>query len=212
METPFAVLRSFARPRANVERCEMCSLEVSAAHPHLVDPETRQIICACEACAILFSGNAQTKYRRVPRRIRALPDFKLSDAQWDSLLIPIQLAFFFHSSPLGRVVALYPSPAGAMESLLSLDSWEEIVKENPILGEVEADVEALLVNRVRNQRDYYLAPIDECYKLVGVIRGYWRGLSGGQEVWQEIERFFTSLRKRSAVVGGTSGARTGFQG
>ena len=40
-------------------------------------------------------------------------------------------------------------------------------------------------------------PIDECFKLVGLIRIHWRGLSGGTEVWEEIGRFFTSLNERS---------------
>jgi hypothetical protein len=69
---------------------------------------------------------------------------------------------------------------------------------------MESDVEALLVNRVAHARgsaqaEYYLVPIDECYKLVGIIRTHWRGLSGGTEVWQELGRFFTGLRNRTCV-------------
>jgi hypothetical protein len=52
--------------------------------------------------------------------------------------------------PLNRklicMIALYPSPAGATESLLSLDSWGDIVSGNPVLD--DADVEALFVNRI----------------------------------------------------------------
>jgi hypothetical protein len=58
------------------------------------------------------------------------------------------------------------------------------------------DVEALLVNRVGAARDYFIVPIDECYKLVGLIRLHWRGLSGGAVVWGEIGRFFDELRRR----------------
>ncbi len=144
-------LRRFVRPRATTavaERCEMCSAELAAEHQHLVEPSSRQMACACEPCAILFSGQTGTKYKRVPRRIRALPDFRLTDGHWDSLMIPIQLAFFFHSTPDDKVLALYPSPAGPTESLLSLDSWNEVVENNPVLREMEPDVEALLVNRV----------------------------------------------------------------
>jgi hypothetical protein len=185
------------RPRnAFVERCEMCSAELPPAHTHLVEPANRQLVCACEPCAILFSGQSETKYRRVPRRISRLPDFRLTDGQWDSLMIPIQLAFFFKSTPERKVVALYPSPAGATESLLSLDAWDEIVRANPVLLEMEADTEALLVSRVGNEHEYYLVPVDECYKLVGLIRTHWRGLSGGTEVWREILRFFASLKER----------------
>jgi hypothetical protein len=201
----FAALRRFVRERAPVERCELCGAELSADHQHLIEPSSRKLVCACDPCAILFS-NQEGKYRRVPRRIRFLRDFRLTDAQWESLMIPINMAFFFHSAPAGRVVALYPSPAGATESLLTFESWDEIVRENPILKEMEPDVEALLVNRVASARgqaaaEYYLAPIDECYKLVGLIRARWRGLSGGAEVWEEIGRFFVELKRRAGAIG-----------
>ena len=80
-------------------------------------------------------------YLRVPRRIRALPDFQMADLQWESLMIPINLAFFYRDSSEGRVRAMYPSPAGAIESLLSLESWSEIAAEHPALQKMEADVE-----------------------------------------------------------------------
>ena len=178
----------------------MCSAELSPGHQHLLEPANRKLLCTCEACAILFSN--QTKYKRVPRRIRFLTDFHVTDVQWDGLMMPINMAFFFESSSLGRVIALYPSPAGATESLLSLDTWEDIVSGNRALEEMEADVEALLVNRIGYARgisgpEYYVVPIDECFKLVGLIRIRWQGLSGGAEVWREIGHFFLDLKSRS---------------
>ncbi|MGA9994958.1 MAG: DUF5947 family protein [Pyrinomonadaceae bacterium] len=197
-QTPFAALRRFVRPRAAaLERCELCSAELPADHGHLVEPATRQLLCACQACSILFSGHAETKYRRVPQRVRFLKEFQLTDSQWDSLMIPIGMAFFFHSSPQAKTVAIYPSPAGATESLLDLASWDTVVQDNPVLKEMEQDTEALLVNRVKGEREYYIVPVDECYKLVGLIRAHWRGLSGGTEVWQEITRFFDGLKERA---------------
>jgi hypothetical protein len=177
----------------------MCSQELAAGHQHLLDPFSRKLICACEACAILFSNQGQTKYKRVPRRIRFLADFRMSDGQWDGLMMPINMAFFFKSTPQNRVIASYPSPAGATESLLSFDTWDEIEIENPVLQEMEADVEALLVNRIGHARgfanpEYYLVPIDHCFKLVGLIRSRWQGLSGGTEVWREIGQFFSELK------------------
>ncbi len=112
-------------------------------------------------------------------------------------MIPIQMAFFFNSTVTKKIVAVYPSPAGATESLLDLDAWDEIVRDNSILKQMEPDVEALLVNRVGNRREYYLVPIDECYKLVGLIRLHWQGLSGGTEVWKEIGRFFAALNDKA---------------
>jgi hypothetical protein len=196
-ESPFAVLRRFVKQRAPVERCELCSLEVHPQHEHLVDIATRQMVCACQACAILFSGKANTKYRRVPQRILALADFQMTDSQWESLLIPISMAFFFHSSPAGKVISLYPSPAGATESLLDFESWDEILQSNPVLQGMEPDTEALLVNRVRGSAEYYLLPIDECYKLVGLIRTNWHGLSGGTQMWEAIARFFAEVKEKS---------------
>lgn len=204
-ENAFGALRQFIRRKRDVERCELCSAEVAAGHPHLIEPGSRKLLCACNACAILFGGMG-TKYKRVPRRILGLGDFRLSDGQWDSLMVPISMAFFFRSTPDARVVAFYPSPAGATESLLPLETWNEIEDANPVLKEMESDVEALLVNRVGHARgfaaaEYYVLPIDECYKLVGLIRANWRGLSGGTEVWQEIGRFFEGLKQRATVVG-----------
>jgi hypothetical protein len=201
----FTALRRFVRERTPVEHCELCSAELASGHQHLIEPSSRNLICACDPCAILFS-NQEGKYRRAPRRTRFLQDFRLTDSQWESLMIPINMAFFFHSAPAGKVVALYPSPAGATESLLTFESWEEVIRENPILKEMEPDVEALLVNRISSARgqavaEYYLAPIDECYKLVGLIRARWRGLSGGAEVWEEIGQFFTELKRRAVVIG-----------
>jgi hypothetical protein len=204
-ESAFAALRQFARKRKPVERCELCSQELSREHPHLIELAARKMVCACAACALLFDGRTGGKYKRVSRRVQALNSFHLSDGQWDSLMIPINMAFFFNSSVDERVVVLYPSPAGAVESLLSFEAWQEIVQDNPTLAGMETDIEALLVNRVGKSRadvpaEYYIVPIDECYKLVGLIRGHWRGLSGGTEVWQEIGRFFTELKNRAVTV------------
>jgi Family of unknown function (DUF5947) len=199
----FAALRRFARARPVIERCDFCSAELGELHQHLIEPERRRLVCVCGACAILFGSQGETTYRRVPRRIRYLPDFRMTDAQWEGLLIPIQLAFFFHSSVAGRVIALYPSPAGPTESSLDLAMWDEVAQDNPALKRMSPDVEGLLVNRsarAGGAPDYFIAPIDECFKLAGMIRANWRGLSGGEEVWKEIGRFFADLKTRSNEV------------
>jgi hypothetical protein len=205
-EEAFETLRQFARrPRKNVEHCELCAAELYTEHPHLIELAQRRLVCACDACAMLFSGRANAKYKRVPRNARLLANFHLTDAQWDGLMIPINLAFFFEDSKNARVSAFYPSPAGAIESLLSLEAWNGIVEANPVLRGLESDVEALLVNRVGASRgataaEYYIVPIDACYKLVGLIRLHWRGLSGGTEVWQEIGKFFSELHGKAETV------------
>jgi hypothetical protein len=206
LETAFGVLKQFARRPRAAERCELCSTEIGSHHSHLFDPIARKLICSCDACSLLFSERTDARFKRVPRRVRLLADFHMTDAQWDGLMVPINMAFFFHSSPENRVMAMYPSPAGATESLLSLEAWSEIAAANPELKKMEPDVEALLVNRIGHTRgfthdEYYLLPIDRCFKLVGLIRSQWRGFSGGTEVWQQIATFFGELRVGATVKG-----------
>jgi hypothetical protein len=194
LENSLGAIRRFVQRRGNpMHPCELCGAELHADHEHVIDLRNRRLMCACTACAILFS-DGQNTYRRVPRRADLLTEVHVSDAQWDSLLIPINLAFFFYNSHVGRMVAMYPSPAGAMESQLELSAWEDLVSENPMLAELQPDIEALLVNRVGDAREYYRLSIDRCYELIGLIRLHWRGLSGGAEVWKQIEMFFDRLK------------------
>ncbi len=194
--SPFATLHRFVRPREPVERCDLCSAELASAHSHLVEPASRRIVCSCEACAILFSSQHDGRYRRVPHAIEFLRDFRMTDAQWDDLHIPINLAFFFRIGSSQKVAAFYPSPAGAMESLLPLETWQDLERDNPILLCLEPDVEALLVNRIGANREFFRVPIDVCYHLVGLIRGHWRGLSGGSNVGDQIAQFFAALKEK----------------
>src|SRR5262249_55545707 len=156
-------------------------------HEHLLQIGRRSLVCACDPCAILFSHRGGAKYRRVPRRVEALRQFRITDLQWQALGLPIALAFFLESSHAGRMGAVSPSPSGATESQLPLDSWEELVQDNASLRDLEPDVEALLVNRVGSARDYFRLGIDHCYRLAGLLRLHWRGFTGGDEVWREIE-------------------------
>ena len=209
----FSSLRQFAQEEseraakeaaeAAQEHCDLCSEPIPPEHRHLLEVSTRQIMCACRPCSILFDSEAASegRYRLIPDRHLFLEDFEMSDVQWESLRIPVDMAFFFHSTPAEKVVAFYPSPMGPTESLLKLSAWEELETHNPVLKGMKRDVEALLVNRVRGTREHFLVPIDECYRLVGLIRMHWRGLSGGREVWEEIEQFFEDLQKRSKTVG-----------
>ena len=70
----------------------------------------------------------------------------------------------------------------------------------------QPDVETFLVNRVGKLHEYYIVPIDECFRLVGLIRLHWRGLSGGAEVWKQIGDFFADLKARSTEVRETAEA------
>lgn len=187
---------------AAAESCELCAQSVDAEHRHLLDLEAQRILCVCRACSILFDRRVAggRHYRLIPDRCRFVEDFVLPDSLWERLAIPVELVFMFRSSTAGRMVAFYPSPAGATESLLELTTWREIEAANPVLGSMEPDVEALLMHHARGAQEYWLAPVDECYRLVGVIRTRWRGLSGGEEVWKEIGAFFDALHRRATTV------------
>ena len=182
--------------------CELCSEPIALEHRHLLEVATSKITCVCRACAILFDAEAASsgKYRLIPDRRLYLEDFHIDAAQWQSMQIPVGLAFFCYHTPTQRVVALYPGPMGATEALLDRRTWEELQERHAVLRTLQPDVEALLVNHARGARQYFVAPIDECYRLVSVIRQHWRGLGGGQEVWKEIIRFFETLQQRARTV------------
>jgi hypothetical protein len=189
-------LRQLGQNRRMVESCGFCAAELPQNHEHLLEIATRKMECVCRGCAILFTNQGQ-KYQRVPRRVRFFEGFRLTDAQWEALSIPIGMAFLFHSSRDEKVIALYPSPGGPVESSVPMESWREIVNDNPQLNDMKADVEGLLIHRIRSARDYYIVPIDECYKLVGIIRTHWKGISGGQTVWEHVGNFLSTLKQNA---------------
>ena len=204
MAPSFATLRQFAstprRSRVKTvsppDQCALCSLGLPPQHRHLLEMETRAIACACDACAMLFQRADAGRFKLIPRDVRSLPDFQMTDAEWEDLALPIEMAFFFIGTPEKKIAALYPSPAGATESRLPLTAWETLVAVNPPLAALAPDVEALLVNRTRGARDTFIAPMDVCYELVGTLRLHWRGLHGGEEVWEKIDDFFARLKER----------------
>lgn len=187
---------------AALERCELCGEVIPANHRHLLDLQSRELMCACQACKILFDRKEAGvgHYRLVPDRRLRIEGFRLEDEDWAALEIPVDMAFFFHSTRDERVSAFYPSPAGPTESLLRLDAWQDIERANPVLLSLEPDVEALLVNRARGVRQHFIVPIEDPYRLVALIRSRWRGLTGGQEVWEGIEGFFAELAEGARTV------------
>ena len=192
-EQTVAALRRFAQRRPQAQACEFCSEALPVEHRHVLESGTRNIVCACTPCALRFE-NVIGHWKLIPRDPKRLSGFQMTDLQWNGLAVPINLVFIFRSTPGNKLLALYPSPGGATESLLQASDWESLVSDNPVLGEMQPEVEALLINRLKDVREYYLAPIDRCFELVGRIRLNWRGFSGGDRVWEEIEEFFVHLR------------------
>ena len=145
---PVAALKRAPRPGAGPDEwCDFCRQEIAETHQHVVNLETRGLLCACRACYLLFTHEraGQERYRAVPERYVAAPDFALADEQWDAFQLPVALVFFFVNSSLNRTVAFYPSPPGATESLLPLGAWPRLIRANPLLETLRPDVEALLV-------------------------------------------------------------------
>ncbi|HEY3776092.1 MAG TPA: DUF5947 family protein [Solirubrobacteraceae bacterium] len=181
------------------ERCDLCRTTVPDDHRHLLHLTERRIVCVCEACWALHSGDAQ--YRPTGMRSLWLEGFRCNEATWASLQIPIGLAFFMRSSVSESIVAFYPSPAGATESELPLEAWEPLVALNPVLTRLDADGEALVVNRLSDPPQYAILPIDRCYELVGLIRTRWEGISGGDALAEAVPGFFARVRTQAKRVG-----------
>jgi hypothetical protein len=139
------------------------------------------------------SGDAE--FRPPGVRSLLLEDFKMPDEIWNAFQVPVGLAFLLHSSVSRSIIAMYPSPAGATESELEMTAWDALREVNPTL-ELEPDAEALIVDRTTREHQYAIVPTDQCYRLVGLIKSRWQGITGGQGVDAAIAEFFGALRER----------------
>ncbi|MEU8577655.1 DUF5947 family protein [Streptomyces asoensis] len=196
-------LRRFLTERpARPERCELCAVTVAAGHRHLVDTEARALVCACGPCALLMEqpGAAAGRFRTVPARYLTDPTHRIDESAWDALQIPVGVAFLFRNAALDRLVALYPSPAGATESELEPAAWTAVLDGSPLAALLEPDVEALLLRRTGGRFECHLVPIDICYELVGRMRLSWQGFDGGAEARAALDTFFADVARRARPV------------
>jgi hypothetical protein len=168
----------------------MCAVPLrDADHSHLVDLDTRRLMCACRPCYLLFTDeHAHLRYRAIPDRYLAVdsPDLE----------IPVGLAFLFRNSAQDRMVLFYPGPAGATESELDIAL--------PSVDGLRPDVEALLL---RQGQPAYIVPIDACYELVGRLRTLWKGFDGGSEAHAAIDAFYEEVGKRASRAATRSPSR-----
>ena len=178
------------------EACDLCGVDIPEDHRHLLALSERRIVCACETCWAMRSGEGD--YRPTGNRTVWLPGLDVPDELWASFQIPIGLAFFMESTVTACVVALYPSPGGATESELHFDSWTRMRELNPVLETLEPDIEGLIANRMADPPMYVIAPIDRCYALTGTIKAHWEGISGGAGVETAVAEFFERLRVEAA--------------
>jgi hypothetical protein len=171
-------------------RCDLCGVGIDGAHTHLLAAGTsRDMRCACVACAVLFESNGITKYRRIPDRARLAA---VANGWWDALGLPIGMAFVI-AGESGGASAWYPSPLGATESKIPPHVWREIVAQYSGLGDLEPEVEAIIVERLSPQTTQFFVGIDRCWALVARIRAAWQGMTGGPAVREEVTQFFREL-------------------
>ena len=176
---------------APAERCELCRTPIPDQHRHLLHLVDRRIVCVCPTCWSLRSGDPE--FRPTGARTLFLEELQMPEDLWARFAIPIGLAFFMRSSSVGRVVAMYPSPAGPTECELPLDAWDDLVALNPVLDGLETDAEGLIVNRLADPPQHVLAPIDACYGLVGVVKASWEGISGGAGLSGAVAAYIEAL-------------------
>lgn len=184
------------------ERCALCGATVPEEHRHLVDPEKRSLECACTACALLFDrpGVAGGRLRSVPRRYLTDRGHAVDGGTWDRLQIPVGVVFLFQDTALGRLVAFYPSPAGATQSELDSAELAAVGECTRLASLLEPDVEALLVRRAASKYECYLVPIDICYELVGRMRLHWHGFDGGTVARAELAEFFDRVSRQARDI------------
>lgn len=186
------IRRPAPRPPEPGLTCELCGQAVDPGHRHLLDTSHDELLCVCYACSVLFHRGEASEghYRLVPDR-----RFRLTGVSPAVLGVPVGLAFFIRQAD-GSVVAHYPSPAGATRWEVDPAAWEGAVRDCPALSDLAVGVEALLANTARGRRETWLVPVDDCHRLVAIVRQHWKGLSGGDQVWPAIEEFFDELRRR----------------
>ncbi len=184
---------------AQVEKCELCANQIPAEHSHVADLEHSRLMCACRACYLLFTHEhaGRGKYRAIPDRYLHDPAHPISVSEWDTLDVPVGLAFFLAAQ--GSVTAFYPSPAGATECQLDLAAWRQLSADHPLLDALAPEVEAVLIARSATEVETYLVPIDACYELAGRMRLHWRGFDGGAEAQASITAFLDQVRTRARV-------------
>ncbi len=184
----FARLRSFAR-RERGAACELCAREL-VEHAHLWDRAQARLRCVCRACETV--AGAASAFGRLPREVRRLATFVLSEADWQALAVPVRLVYFTRDAA-GLATACYPSPAGPVVSRLSDSQWSTLTRRDPALDALEPEVQALLVCQLESSAQAWIVPLDRCLELAALVRGEWRGLRGGPGWWPVVERFLSGL-------------------
>src|SRR5262245_26252072 len=103
----FATLRRLTGARGVRECGESGCNALTESHRHLLAMTSRRVVCACDPCALRFHDVAGGRFKLIPRDTRPLPDFQMTDGQWEDFALPIELVFFFKSGSTEKITALY---------------------------------------------------------------------------------------------------------
>lgn len=57
------IRRTSNRSQQSGPRCELCKAALADEHRHLLDTEALAVLCACQACSLLFSREAASEGR-----------------------------------------------------------------------------------------------------------------------------------------------------
>ena len=177
--------------------CDLCGTSMPEDHRHLLQLDERRIVCvvrgAAGPCARATPSTCPPARASCGSRTS-----RCRDELWARFRIPIGLAFFLRGRG-GGVVALYPSPAGATESRARPRVVGRARALNPVL---ESSSRGRGADRgphggaaaVRDRSDR------QAYRLVGLIKANWQGISGGPAVEQAVDGFFEELGERVSAV------------
>ena len=110
----------------------MCAEPIAEEHQHVVNLESRALMCTCRGCYLLFTDEQATlRYRAVPDRYLSFPDFSFGAG--DGTSCRSRSGSPSCSTTPCRTGSSRSTRArpGATESELPLDAWERIVAANP---------------------------------------------------------------------------------
>ena len=193
----FEVLRRFAKARVPVERCDLCGVEVAPMHDHLIDPvraparlrlwRLRGALQRAGRHQVQAGAPARDGARRAHHQ--RCPVGGAPAADRPGLLLRQHAA--------GAGGGVLPEPgrrhrvaAGARD--LGGDP-ARAPGPRATCSPTFRRCSSTGSGAARRPTVCYLVPIDQCFRLVGIIRMHWKGFTGGTAVWEEIDRFFADL-------------------
>ena len=180
----------------------MCAEPIGEEHQHVVDLESRGLMCTCRACYLLFTARAtpQLRYRAVPDRYLSFPDLAFGAGQWDELRDPGRAGVLLPQlrARTGRSRSTRARPAPPSPSCrwgLGPD------RRRPTrAGHARARRRGAAGPRARPTASgrRVLPGADRRLLRAGrAAADVWRGFDGGQEARAAIDAFFADVAARS---------------